>query len=186
MDKNIQNPQLEDDQKERISLLIERRIPWLFVGLMAGIVITIFSSLFEEVLSNNLRLAYFIPVIVYMAGALGTQTETVYVRNLGREKVNFKIYLFKESIFGILAGILFGIGIGIFTYIFFREVSTAMTVGLAMFASTATAPPIALTISALIKKEHKDPALGAGPFTTVIQDLISLIIYFSIASLILL
>ncbi len=177
---------LEDDAKERISLLVKHRIPWLFVGLLAGIAITIFSSQFEEVLSKNLRLAYFIPVIVYMAGALGTQTETVYVRNLGREKVNFKIYLIKELIFGTFTGILFGTGIGIFAYIFFGELSTAMTVGLAMFASVSTAPLIALTVSILIKKEHKDPALGAGPFTTAIQDFISLAIYFLIASVIIL
>lgn len=177
---------LEDDAKERISLLIRHRIPWLFVGLLAGIVITIFSSQFEQVLSKNLNLAYFIPVIVYMAGALGTQTETVYVRNLGREKVNLKTYLLKELMFGTFAGILFGMGIGIFTLIFFRDISTAMTVGLAMFASVSVAPVVALTIAALIKKEHRDPALGAGPFTTAIQDFISLLIYFAIASLIIL
>lgn len=173
---------LEDDAKEKISLLIERRLPWLFVGLIGGIIITIFSSQFGEVLSKNLNLAYFIPVIVYMASAVGMQTEEVYIRNLGREKVNFSVYLFKEFLLGLIVGAIFGTLIALFTLLWFKSLPTALTVGLAMFASMSTAPAISLIVPTILQKEHKDPALGAGPFTTAIQDAISLFIYFLIAS----
>ena len=55
-----------------------------------------------------------------------------------------------------------------------------------MVLTMATAPVVALLVSAGLYKEHTDPALGGGPFTTIIQDLLSLVIYFSIASLIIL
>lgn len=178
------SPQLEDDQKERISLLIEHRIPWLIVGLIGGIAAAIFTSQFEKVLARNLSLAYFIPVIVYMADAIGTQTEAVYVRNLTREKIHFFKYLFKEILLGLFLGVIFGICLGVFALIWFKSASIALTVGFAMFASMATAPAIALIVPTILQKEHKDPALGAGPFTTAVQDLISISIYFLIASVI--
>ena len=183
MDKKS-SPQLEDDQKERISLLIEHRIPWLFVGLIGGIAAAIFASQFEKILANNLSLAYFIPVIVYMADAVGTQTEEVYIRNLSREKIHFFKYLMKEIILGLFLGLIFGICFGIFALIWFKSASIALTVGFAVFASMAIAPAIALIMPTILQKEHKDPALGSGPFTTVVQDLISLSIYFLLASVI--
>lgn len=182
MDK--QSLQLEDDQKERISLLIERRIPWLFVGMIGGIAAAIFASQFEEVLAQNLGLAYFIPVIVYMADAVGTQTEEVYIRNLGKEKIHFLKYLLKEIMLGLFLGMIFGLCFGIFALIWFKSSSIALTVGTAVFVSMAIAPAVSLIMPTILKKEHKDPALGSGPFTTVVQDLLSLSIYFLLASLI--
>lgn len=186
MPEKFKQPQLEDDTKENISLLIEHRLPWLFVGLLGGIGLTLVSSGFEEVLVKNIGLAYFIPVIVYMASAVGTQTDTVYVRNLGKKRTKFSTYLFKELCLAIVLGALFGILISLFAFLVFKNWSIAMTVGLSMFVTMSIAPIIALTIPTLLKREHTDPAVGTGPFVTVIQDFTSLFIYFLIASFILL
>lgn len=175
---------LEDDNKERIFPLITHRIPWLLIGLAGGIIATIFSSRFEQLLSSHISLAFFIPVIVYMADAVGTQTETIYVRNVAREKIHLSTYMFKEFLVGMLLGTLFGILIGGFAYYWFVSAEIGLTVGFAMFVNIAAAPIVALVIPSLLQKEHTDPALGAGPFTTVIQDLLSLLIYFAIATLI--
>lgn len=177
--------QLEDDTKEKMSLLIEHRLPWLVVGLLGGIGLTLVAAKFEHLLAENIALAFFIPVIVYMAGAMGTQTETVYVRNMDKKRTHFSVYLAKEFLLGLFLGGLFGCLIGLFAFFMFQSLDVAFTVGLAMFVTMATAPIVALSVPTIIKKEHKDPALGAGPFVTVIQDFISLLTYFAIASLIL-
>ncbi|MBI2028030.1 MAG: magnesium transporter [Candidatus Levybacteria bacterium] len=180
----LQSSQLEDDAKERVSLLIRHRVPWLFVGLTGGMIAAIFASQFEKVLLQNLDLAYFIPVIVYMADAVGHQTEEVYIRNLGKERISFVKYLFKELLLGLFLGLIFGICLGVFALIWFKSFPISLTVGLAMFISMAIAPAVSLIMPTILQKEHKDPAVGSGPFTTAIQDLISLLIYFSIASVI--
>jgi magnesium transporter len=185
MSEQLHSPQLEDDAKEKISLLIEHRLPWLVVGLLGGIGLTLVSSRFEHLLTQNIGLAYFIPVIVYMADAVGTQTETVYVRNLAKKRTKFSKYLFKELLLGLSLGALFGILIAIFAFVVFKSLPIAFTVGAAMFATMATAPAIALIIPTILKREHTDPAVGAGPFTTVVQDFVSLLVYFLIATLIL-
>lgn len=178
--------EFEDDAKEKVTLLIEHRLPWLTLGLVGGVAATFISSRFETLLSQNIQIAFFIPVIVYMADAVGTQTETVYVRNLGKKGVTFMSYFFKELLLGLSVGALFGLATGIFSYLWFHSFSTSLTVGLAMFFTITSAPIIALTVPTLLKKEHKDPSVGAGPFTTVVQDLLSISIYLAIASFVIL
>lgn len=176
--------QYEDDAKEGVAQLLQERLPWLIVGLIGGGIASQIAARYETLLASHISLAFFIPIIVYMSDAVGTQTETVYVRNLSRKQLNFWIYLIKEFLVGIAFGVLFGFLIGSFAYLWRLEYKIALTVGLAMAASVASAPIIALITSVTLQKEHADPAVGAGPFTTIIQDLISLFIYFTIASVI--
>jgi magnesium transporter len=178
-------PVLEDDAKEPVTHLIEHRLPWLLLGLLGGLGATFISSQFENLLSKNIRLVFFIPVIVYMADAIGTQTETIYIRNLAKKQIKFLTYLVKELLTGIALGSVFGLILGIFTYIWLNSFDTALTVGLAMLANASLAPVVALIIPEILQKERTDPALGAGPFTTIVQDIASLLIYFLIATVIL-
>lgn len=175
-------PVLEDDNKEPVRLMVEHRLPWLIIGLLGGIIATVFASQFEDLLRENIQLSFFIPVIVYMADAVGTQTENTIVRNLARRKVHFLTYLIKEFLFGIILGVSFGFAAATFAYFWFSSFETALTVGIAMCATMSIAPPVALIIPEILWKRHTDPAIGSGPFTTVVQDLLSLLIYFFVAA----
>lgn len=172
---------LEDDTKERLTTLIKERLPWLIIGLIGGILATILVSRFENILSKNIGLTFFLPVIVYMSDAIGTQTETVYVRNLAKFKDNFFKYLFKEILIGLSLGVLFGFIMGFFAKLWLGSDQIALAVGCAMFINATIAPIIALIVPEILFKKRLDPALGGGPFTTVIQDVISLLIYLSVA-----
>lgn len=177
-------PQLEDDSKERVSLLIRHRLPWLFLGLLGGIGAIFLSAQFESLLEEKIHLAFFIPIIVYLADAVGTQTEVVYVRNIGKKGVTFASYLVKEIILGLFIGALFGAIVGAVSYLWFHDIASAVTVGLSMFVTILMAPVFALIVVTFLKKEHTDPAVTAAPFYTVLQDITTLAIYFLIASLI--
>jgi magnesium transporter len=183
---NTEKAVLEDDNKEPVKLMVRHRLPWLIIGLFGGMLATLLSSHFEELLTKNIQLSFFIPVIVYMADAVGTQTESVIVRNLARRKVHFGTYLFKEFLLGTMLGAGFGLAIGLFAFAWFHSWQTAMTVGYAMFITMSIAPVVALIIPEVLWREHADPAIGSGPFATVIQDLLSLLIYFFVAALIIL
>ena len=182
MEDNRVPQELEDDSREKVTLMIEHRLPWLFVGLVGGILATFLSSRFSALLERNIELAFFIPVIVYMAAAVGSQTQSVYVRNLGRDGVRLKAYLLKEIALGTVVGGLFGLSIGIFSYLWFGIFKTSLSIGFSMFLTMSFAPVVALLVPTIIQKEHKDPAVGSGPFTNLIQDLISLSVYFAIAT----
>lgn len=177
---------IEDDAKESMSLMIRHRLPWLVIGLGGGLLATVLTSRFEAILEKNIQLAFFIPVIVYLADAVGTQTETVYLENLTRRKISFHVYLLKEFLLGNAMGALFGVCTGLFSFIWFGSIEIAITVAYAMFVTMGIAPIIALLVPTILWKEHKDPTVGTGPFVTVLQDLISLVIYFYIASILIL
>ena len=81
-----ENDPLEDDAKEPVKLMVEHRLPWLAIGLAGGLLATVLASRYEKLIAANLELTFFIPVIVYMADALGHQAENVFVRNLEEKR----------------------------------------------------------------------------------------------------
>ena len=174
----------EDVMLERVDHLIEHRIPWLIIGLVGGLFTTFIVSKYETIISADVRLAFFIPIIVYLSDAIGTQTETIYIRELSKKKVNFIKYILKESVIGMSLGVISGLVLGIFAAYWLKSSAIGFTIGLTMLFNLTTAPILAVTIPSIIYKRHSDPALGSGPVATIIQDLISLLVYFLIASII--
>ncbi|HKZ34557.1 MAG TPA: magnesium transporter [Patescibacteria group bacterium] len=173
-----------DDAHQRILTLVRLRFPWLTLGLLGGILASVLVSQFKHLLTQNISLAFFVPIIVYMADAVGTQTETMYVRSLSSTPVHFLKYLFKEFVLGLILGGIFGVLVGFFAWLWIGSMVIAFTVGLAMLANVAIAPVVALIVPEILFEEHTDPALGAGPFATVIQDIVSLFVYFLVAAVI--
>ena len=176
---------VEDDTKS-VNYLFRLRVPSLFIGLVLGIALSFVTSSFEEVLSKNISVAFFIPFIVYLADSVGTQTQSIYVRDLRTGKANFKKYLIKESLLGLIFGITFAVITIPIILLWFKSVVLASVVAISIFATISSAPLIALVITEILELEHTDPAVGAGPIATVIQDTISILLYGLIASAIIL
>lgn len=175
----------EDVLKGRIDHLIEHRVPWLIVGLLGGIISTIVISNYEEILSLDIRIAFFLTVIVYLSDAVGSQTESVYVRALASGKnINLKRYFLRESLIGFSLGVISGMTMFAVILFWMKSLPIAITVALTMVINLTIAPVLAILIPSLINRENMDPALGAGPISTIIQDMISILVYFLIASLI--
>ena len=175
----------EDDAVEPIGHLVEHRVPWLFVGLLGGLLTAVIVSKYEAILSANIQLAFFIPIIGYLSDEVGTQAEIIYVRALAhKKKVLFRSHLLKESAIGVTLGIIFGAIIGFSAAYWLSSPAIGFTIGLTMFINLSIAPVLAVCVSSILHKYHTDPALGSGPMATVIQYAISLLIYFAIANII--
>ncbi len=175
-----------DDDVTPLKRLFEMRVTSLFIGLLLGIVLSFVTSRFEEVIAHNIKVAFFIPFVVYMAAAVGAQTQSIYIRDLRTGKANFKHYLVKETFLGLLLGAVFGLSSILITWLWFRSAELSTTVALSMFIAIAIAPIVALIVTEILQLEHKDPALGSGPIATVIQDTLSVLIYGFIATTIIL
>lgn len=178
--------QYAEDEVTPFRRLLIMRFPVLALGLILGLGLSFITSRFEEVLLENISVAFFLPFIVYLADAVGQQTQNIYVRDLKAGKANFKIYLIKETFIGLALGLIFSIVTAIFVTFWFKSPEMALAVSLAVFGAVVTAPLIALIVAEVLELEHKDPAVGTGPIATVIQDTVSIVIYGFIASAILL
>jgi len=166
-----------DDDVTPLGRLLLMRAPSLFLGLFLGLFLSFITSEFEEVLARNVQIAFFIPFVVYMADAVGTQTQSIYTRDLVTGKASFKRYLVKETFIGLIFGLLFSVIAGGAVYLWLRSGQVSMAVFLGMFGAVASAPVISMVVAEILELEHSDPAVGAGPIATVIQDTSSVLIY---------
>lgn len=160
------------------------RIPWLLVGLAGAMLAADIIGWFEAHLREKLILAFFIPGIVYLADAVGTQTETVVVRGLS-VGVTINRVLRLELLTGLGIGLALALAATPFVWWRWGDPEVALSVGLAIFIACATASLVALTLPWLLHRGRFDPAFGSGPLATVIQDLLSVLVYFAIISLVL-
>lgn len=165
--------------------LIKIRFPWLVIGLIGGLFASFVVSHFEVTLRETVALAFFIPVIAYMSDAIGTQTETVFIRALSNLKFNIAKYIVREIIVGATLGSAFGLLAGIFAYFLASSSAVGIIVGFSLFLSMTIATGLACVTPIILRGFKQDPAVGSGPFTTAVQDVVSLTIYFIIATLIL-
>ncbi len=173
-----------NDATESIPLLLKIRLPWLMIGLALSLGTAAVVSRYEEILSLNPSVAFFMPLIVYVSDAVGTQTATIYIRNLDKKQAKFKTYIIKELGLGLCIGAIFGVVTATVTHFWLKADDLAVAVGIALFASITCATVFALVLAALLNKLKTDPATGADPIVTVVQDIISLMIYFWVVSLI--
>ena len=175
-----------DDDYEPISLLFRLRAPSLVVGLVLGIFISIVISRFEEVFLRDVQATFFIPFVVYIADAIGAQTHSIYARDLKSGHPKFSRYVRKELILGAVFGVLFSVIAGAAVFLWLGKDLLALSVAVATLLAVGLAPIVALMITQIIQSSGRDPAAGAGPIATVIQDMISVIIYGVVCSFILL
>lgn len=165
--------------------LIKIRLPWLIVGLIGGLFASLVVSRFELSLRENISLAFFIPVIAYMSDAVGTQTETIFIRALTNLKFNILKYIFRELWVGALMGSIIGIMAGIFALILSGSSSVGLVVGFSLFLAMTVATVLACVTPLILRYFGKDPAVGSGPFTTAVQDVVSLTVYLIVAMIVL-
>lgn len=167
--------------EEPVIRRFRHRIPWLLVGLMGALLAANFVGQFEAQLQDKVMLAFFLPGIVYLADAVGTQTETVVVRGLS-VGIGMRRMLVRELIAGLAIGMALMLVAGPLVWLLWREPDIALCVGIAVFAACGTATLAAMALPWMLSTGGMDPAFGSGPLATVVQDLLSIVIYFSIAS----
>lgn len=169
----------------RVSKLVWVRLPWLLVGLIGGVLAINIVKYFETVLQKQIALAFFIPVIVYMADAVGTQTEALFIRSEIIGGIRPRRYILREAIVGFFLGLIIASLNFLFAYILFRDFKLALIVGISLFITIFLSVYLAVLIPICLIKLKKDPSVGSGPFATVLQDILSITVYFVIATLML-
>ncbi|MDW8095882.1 MAG: magnesium transporter [Aquificaceae bacterium] len=168
--------------KASITTRVLYRLPWLVLGLGGGLLAAGVVTAFERALEKNVAIAFFIPTVVYLADAVGTQTEAIVVRALAMgESIGIK----RET------KTAFAIGLSLFFFslffiaFFWKDFSIALVVSLAILLASSVAGFVASFLPKLLDKIKMDPAYGSGPLATVIQDVISVAIYLMVCSILL-
>lgn len=166
--------------EESVGQRLLHRLPWLLVGLIGAMASAVIVGAFEAQLDKKVLVAFFIPAIVYMADAVGTQTETLLIRGLS-VGIDRAQVVRRELATGLVVGLLIGAAFMPFAVLVWGDVAVAGAVALALVASCSTATVAAMALPFAFHGLGVDPAFGSGPLATVIQDLLSIAAYLGIA-----
>jgi magnesium transporter len=162
---------------------VRHRLPWLLLGLAGSTLAAMVVARFRRVLETQLQLAFFLPGIVYLADAIGTQTEAVVVRGLSVSHHSFARLLRDELGTGFLIGLLLGAVALPLVWVSTNDLPVALTVSISLIGAGTVATTVGLVFPWALSRAGRDPAFGSGPIATIVQDVLSLLIYFTIASI---
>ena len=165
--------------------IASKRLPWLLVCLVGGLLSGSVIGAFEATLQSILILAIFIPVIMDMGGNVGTQTSTLFVRGLATGEIDDKDiwrYFFREIKVGFFMGIINGIIISAVAWLWQGIPVLGLIVGIAMFMTIFFASLLGTIVPMFFNYYGIDPAISSGPIVTTIKDVTGLLIYFYTAS----
>ena len=157
---------------------VRDRLPWLVAGLAGSFAATAVMASFEQALDERIAIAYFVPGLVYLADAVGTQTEAIAVRGLSLSHASIGTLLAGELRTGVLIGLLLGLVAFLAISVFFGDPTLGLAVALSLLVAAAAASGLGLLFPWILQSLGKDPAYGSGPIATVTQDIITLLIYF--------
>lgn len=165
------------------------RAPWLFASWIGGVTTMLIITSFNTELSKVIALAAFIPIVVGMGGNIATQSSTIVIRGIATGRVNlhelFKV-VFKEMRVGLILGSFYGFFLGVLAFFGYSKTTyLSLVVGLSVLFTMTLAATVGTYIPLILKRLDIDAAVATGPFVTTSIDILGVLVYFSIAKLLL-
>ena len=168
---------------DKVWILTRARLPWLLVGLTGGILVSQVIGLFEADLGIYPEMAFFMPLIAASAGNVGVQSSSIVVQGLANQTIQlsqtFKRIL-KEFSVAMMNGLTLAGIMLIYNILIKSSLALTLTVSAALFSVILFASLFGTLVPLMLDKFKIDPALATGPFITTSNDLMGLMIYFSI------
>ncbi|VXB31499.1 Magnesium transporter MgtE [Flavobacterium sp. 9R] len=173
---------------DSIMELTKARLPWLVLALLGGFITVRVLGLFEGAMLEHGKLFFFTPLIAAMAGNVGVQSSAIIVQGLANNTLSGSLFnrLVKEISLSLLNGLILASILFLGSHFLLNvEVIIGVIVTIALVSVIIIASLIGTFIPLLLDKFGIDPALATGPFITTSNDICGILIYFSIAKLVL-
>ncbi len=173
---------------DSILRLTRARLPWLILALLGGFVSVTVLGTFDAAMQEHAALFFFVPLIAAMAGNVGVQSSAIVLQGLANQSLSGSLLnrLIKEILLSLLNGaalaLLLIVG-GIFLLGF--NFWFGLTVGISLISVIVIASLIGTFVPIILDKFGIDPAMATGPFITTSNDIFGILIYFTIAKMIL-
>ena len=183
----------EEDLNETTGQSIKKRLPWLMILLVLGMLVSSVVGAFEGVVAILPIVICFQSLVQDMAGNVGTQSLAVTIRVLMDEELGAKEkrkLVAKESKAGMFNGLLLGAlavaFLGVYVRLFkgyapAQAFLISFCVGVALLLSMIVSSLVGTLVPMFFKKIKVDPAVASGPLITTINDLVAVVIYYGLA-----
>lgn len=180
-----------DVAERSVFKIVRLRMPWLIVTVFGEILASFIIKSYEVTLTKVIALASFSPLLAAMGGNVGAQSATIVVRSIALGQVNgqqrMKTILREMSV-GLSLGLCYGIFLGVFAHLLYGNrygIEFSLVVALAMCVSMTIAATMGSIEPIIFHHIGIDPATATGPLITTITDILTVLFYFTLASLLL-
>jgi magnesium transporter len=164
------------------------RLPWLLGALLGELGAVLVLRHFEQSLQTMVALAFYIPMMMALAGNVGIQTSSVVVRGLATGELpiyRMGRHLGRELMTAGLIGVSISISLSGLSYLLNGNIYLSAVLGVAMLLVVLMSAMVGTSIPLVLNKLGIDPAVATGPFITTTNDLFGLLIYLGLATLML-
>ncbi len=187
----------EEDLEEPLFDSIKKRLPWLVLLLLLGLLVSSVVGMFETVVAALPLIMSFQSMILDMSGNVGTQSLGVTIRVLMDEQLTTKDkvhFVLKEMRVGLVNGLILGtlafLGVGLFVMVVKGYAPSAAfavsgCVGASLVAAMLISSAVGTLIPLFFKSLGIDPAVASGPLITTITDLVGVVTYYGLSWLLL-
>ena len=166
------------------------RLPWLLTGLLGAGFSGFVISTFESALEEAVILATFIPIVTAMAGNAGIQSSAIVVQGLASGEL-WSGDLIRRVLKELGVAIVNGLALAVILIVAVvslklgdQTLRLAITAGSSLLTVIVMATLIGTTVPLLLHRLGIDPALATGPFITTSNDILGLMVFFLIATLV--
>lgn len=168
--------------------LTRARLPWLILALFGGFISVTVLGTFEGAMQEHAALFFFVPLIAAMAGNVGVQSSAIILQGLANNSLRGSLLrrLLKEIALSLFNGVVLAIILAVGgTFLLGFDWLFGITIGISLISVIVIASLIGTFVPIILDKQGIDPAMATGPFITTSNDICGILIYFSIAKLIL-
>ena len=161
------------------------RLPWLLIGMIGGLGNSLILGGFEGNLATNPKMALCIPLIGGTGGNVGIQSSAIIVQGLANNSLKEEDILsqvFKEAVVALINASTISLIVFIYNFFFLGDRAVTASVSLSLFAVVIFASIFGTIVPMTLDKLKIDPALATGPFITITNDIIGMMIYMFICS----
>ncbi len=158
---------------------------WLGINLISAFAISRIIGAFEGTIAQLVALASLMPIVASVAGNTGNQTTAIVIRSIATEQLhtgNMWHVFRKELGISTLNGVVWGMVVGLFAYVFYQNLSLSIVVTIAMMATFVLAALFGVSAPIVLDKMGKDPAMGSSVILTGVTDALGFMVFLSLAS----
>lgn len=162
------------------------RLPWLLVNLATAFLASFTVKLFESTINQVVALSAIMTIVSGMGGNAGTQTMSVLVRELSKNKITGTEAakgLLKELLLGMIDGAVNGVVTGIIVYWVYGNLYLGIIVFIAMIGNMLVAGIFGFLVPLILDKIHADPAVASSIFVTTATDVLGFFIFLGLANI---
>ncbi len=174
---------VEDEIGETSPLKVSRaRLPWLIIALLGQLLNALIMSHYSLSIQEFVALVFFIPLVIGTAGSTGIQSAVVVVRELAvgqRSDAHIGRRVFRELQVTLLNGMVLGLILFVAVSVWRHEITLGLFMWIVLMSVTIVAGFMGAAIPLVLSRLKVDPVIAAGPFITVLSDIIGLLIYMS-------